>query len=296
MAWEKLLPPRLGTAGLTVSITGKSPRLAIRISRALADEMIFSERADVFIGIGADSGCLKVQPHKDGTYALTTDSKASAFKILLKPPLGAPDHLDATKLDAQMDDGAIVFAMPWHVRAGNRVVEEAEAEAEAPRPAASDMSEYVSTRVFDGTRPLVSTAVARIKARHSPPPTLDSAKALSDIKDALEEIEDRPLNGSVKSHVYADSPEGLKFEFNHNCRSCQLPWKQHAVVTRLHAAMLKEPLGFLDYDILTKLAGTNERAIMQATLSAARKPLKALGLQIVSVPGFGYRMEEVIDG
>lgn len=295
MAWEKLTPHQPRIAGLTVRITehgyGGKPYLVIRISRELAQETLIdpdkNSRIDVFVGAGADAGSMRIAPDKNGAYAIHPQGKRGALKLALPAPRGAPAEFEPHKgyaVDAILDDGAIVFHAPWYKPAGERravsdfVAENQRLDREyAPRTAQPE-----TATTLDAVQESAGPWAPGLSLSPPPPPP----------PPVLDDEDDKPVNGSAHGHVYPDSAAPSLLAFVHKGKSCQLNRKQHAAVLKLHAAMLKCPDGHLDFDTLIKVAGATDRAVMQATLSAARKAIEPLGLKIISVPGFGYRMEE----
>jgi hypothetical protein len=211
-------------------------------------------QVDVLAGSGPDAGKLRVQP---GTSFTCTLRNAASVFILLPAPPGAPGKLDTVRLDAEVEDGGIVFALPWHVKPADRVVEELPKTLDA---------------IEESARP-----IARMVA-------------------SLLDDDDPPVNGTAINHVYADSEETGGSPFTHNGKTTLVNRKQHLLLTKLQAPLLKPlvpPGWFIDYATLIKATGVPDKAGLQTLVSKTKPRAAEAGLTIKPMTGLGYCMDEV---
>src|SRR5262249_5959084 len=157
----------------------------------------------------------------------------SSVFLILSPPPGAPATFQATHCEPAIEDDSVTFAIPWHKRAADRVVEE-------PPPVVLD--DDGAYRVAALTRgPSIDDAIKHLASDAHPlrldaieeavrlePDDLPSPAAIAQFKQMLEDVADKPVNGTAKTHVYADSEDvGPKHEFAHAGKSCLLNKRQH---------------------------------------------------------------------
>lgn len=314
MSWTKLAPPRatrIHAVMLRITTAGfDSPHLIIRVDRDIARAAGLphetSGRVDLFLGEGADAGRMRLESSPSGTYAAFPQGKSAAVRICLKTHPGWPAEWAATVVDADAADGGLVFPLPWHKRAADRTVEaEEEPDELPPLPLRPVTLEDITAPLSHGREKAaekgngVSAVMDRRASSHPPAPSVarpradPAAVAAYFVGDQIEELADKPVNGTAKGHVYADSEEiGARHEFSHNGRSCLLNKRQHIVATKLHAAMTKVPGGFIPYDVLIKAAGITDKPVLAAEVSRTRKLIRPLGLDIEAQPGMGFFMRE----
>ncbi len=327
MTWTKLPPPdrsgrRIAAVSLRIYPDKGHARMRISIAPKIAQMAgIPTDRtsyADILTGEGAHAGKMRVQANADGTYVIRKRKECSTMFLLARAPDGAPDKLSATAVEATVEDGGLTFQVPWFVKAGDRVMDAPEPIELPPWP----------DPPYTGPRP--SDVVRAIKAeRESAPKTLDdvqeaarpapkaaavkrvteaellkglqrereereerSARVGLDL-DEVDEVIDRPVNGSAKTHVYADSFDGnRKLPFKHNSKTAQMTERQFNFACKLYKAMQKNPGAHLDNDTLMRAINTKELAVLQSTAIAVESLVAPLGLVIGVIRKTGYYMRE----
>jgi hypothetical protein len=292
MTWQKLtLPKPSRVTGVTLRVTAKgydTPHLVIRIARELAASGGIpsdrKSRVDVFLGAGADAGRMKIACDPDGAHACHPSGKTGALKIAFRAPPETPKEFAPTTVKAASKDGGVTFLLPWYRRAADRVVEEPPATLEAIEEMARP------TRSFFGSlTPEQQTAALayRGEENHGDPAFARSERAGAAAKA---EITDKPVNGTARHHVYADSEDvGQKYQFAYGDKNCLLNKRQLALAAKLQKAMGK---GFIDDNVLVHVTGVRDADCLHALVSTVRKAIGPLGLKIERQPKIGYFMAE----
>lgn len=193
---------------------------------------------------------MKIVHAPGGTYACHPQGRVGALKISFPAPPGLPHEWPAGEAAWTAEDDGLAFHLPWHRRPAEREVEDL-----------------------------------------SPPPPREAAaagNAMAAAAAAVERPADAAVNGTVRHHVYADSGDGeTRLTFEYGGRSVELPLRLHGLATALHKAMGR---GFVPYDHLMTVARNGRLDILQANISALRRRIEPLGLEIATWPKAGYFM------
>lgn len=311
MAWTKLPTVSVRYEGLTLRITRAGydgPYLVIRIPRPLAAESGIpadeKSRVDLFLGEGSDAGRIKIEPRPDGSRRSQPVGKTGPVKIALPKPPGAPDDFATTTVEATVlasgkprKGRGLTFPLPWHRPAADRIFDETTVVVEEAAPTTLDAVEEAArpmSGVFHQFSPEQQEAALSYRGpENHGDPAFSRAAIAAVARDVLADIEDKPVNGSARGHVYADSGEGQKIIFSHNGKSCAVGRPVHTLLTKLHAAMVKNPDGFLGDDLLAKATGRPNVDALHALVSVGRKAVDDMDLHIKRWPKLGYYMREV---
>jgi hypothetical protein len=312
MAWEKLTNiPASRTVGVRVSIRSAgyaSPRLFVRIFPHTAKAAGLPDgvsRTSAFIGAGADAGLMRIRHERDGEFPCYAPADhETMYKVIVNPlPAGAPQSLRSTPCEVLPGRGAITFRMPWYVQPTLREVEVKEDQQES---VVSDRLVFpaevmpaLQLPIIRETSPETLDELAREFPMHevvqpeSVRPIVPDQAAIRQALDQIESEIDKPLNGSARNHVYADSETAQrKYTFVHKSKTCMLTKREYDVVTKLHHAMIKVPGGFIDHNILVQAAKVKDKDALGAVISVIRKLILPLGLHIKPQPKMGYWMED----